>query len=339
MEYPTHSQQDSVVPSCAKLCVTSGPDEVKHIGFLLFSGFSLPEAATVLEMFQEANLLARSERPLGRRVHYDVTLLSIAGGRVDSSSSVFVWAERAEDRRFANGLHALFIAGGAGARHALRDERQIRWLRREGFRSNVVVPIGDGRLLLDAAGIERPIHGWDASLREAWEQYQRNENCLAAVATVPVRKAIALIEQDFGGKFAREVVGRVMTQHQPAALIARVHEDVSGFVSERIRAAARWMEANGERAISIEEIANAASMSERNFLRRFRAEMGITPSDYLLRVRIKMSCHLLLETDLSVDKIARHCGLGSGGWLSKVFRKHFSTTPTEYRAQMRHTDA
>jgi transcriptional regulator GlxA family with amidase domain len=64
-------------------------------------------------------------------------------------------------------------------------------------------------------------------------------------------------------------------------------------------------------------------------------EMGVTPSDYLLYVRIDMCCRLLVETDLPVDKVARRCGLGSGGWLAKLFRKHLSTTPTEYRANMR----
>jgi len=79
-------------------------------------------------------------------------------------------------------------------------------------------------------------------------------------------------------------------------------------------------------------------MSERNFLRRFKMEMGVTPSDYLLFVRLDMSCRLLGETNLPVDKIARRCGIGSGGRLSKLFRKHLGTTPTEYRASKRLTE-
>jgi transcriptional regulator GlxA family with amidase domain len=83
--------------------------------------------------------------------------------------------------------------------------------------------------------------------------------------------------------------------------------------------------------VGIDEAARIAAMSERNFLRRFKAELGVTPSDYLLYVRLDMSCRLLVETTLPVDKIARRCGIGSGGQLSKLFRKYLATTPTDYR--------
>jgi transcriptional regulator GlxA family with amidase domain len=72
-------------------------------------------------------------------------------------------------------------------------------------------------------------------------------------------------------------------------------------------------------------------MSERNFLRRFKNEIGLTPSDYLLRARLNMSCRMLVESRLPVDKIARRCGIGSGGQLAKLFRKYLATTPTDYR--------
>jgi transcriptional regulator GlxA family with amidase domain len=106
-------------------------------------------------------------------------------------------------------------------------------------------------------------------------------------------------------------------------------------VSEKIKASAKWLETNGQRHISIDEAAQIAGMSERNFLRRFKIEMGVTPSDYLLYVRLDMSCRLLVETDLPVDKVARHCGIGCGGRLAKLFRKHLTTTPTEYRMRTR----
>lgn len=186
MECGTRSQRNNV----AELRVLPHLDAARRIGLLLFSGFALPEAATVLEMFQSANALSQSEPAMSGKLRYDVTLLSIAGGRIDSSSSVFVWTESVENRRFSDGFHTLFVAGGAGARHALRDERLIRWLQREGSRSEAVVPIGDGRLLLDAAGVERSTHGWDAFLRGAGEPHRSAEGGFAAVATAPVRRQI-----------------------------------------------------------------------------------------------------------------------------------------------------
>lgn len=333
MEYGIRSQSDRV----AEVHALPNEDAPKRIGLLLFSGFALSEAATVLEMFQSANALAQPLHDSGR-IRYDVVLLSIAGGRIDSSSSVFVWTESVENRRFADGFDTLFVAGGAGARHALRDERLIRWLQREGSRSEAVVPIGDGRLLLDAAGVDRSTYAWNSLLRSTSDPHRVAEGGYAAAATAPMRKALALIERDFGGDFAREVVGRVATPQQ-TSFTSTIRQNIPGFVSERIQASARWLEANGDRPITIDDAAQVAAMSERNFLRRFKIEMGVTPSDYLLYVRIDMCCRLLAETDLPVDKVARRCGLCSGGRLSKLFRKHLSTTPTEYRANMRRTTA
>ncbi|MFC0696141.1 hypothetical protein [Paraburkholderia humisilvae] len=67
-------------------------------------------------------------------------------------------------------------------------------------------------------------------------------------------------------------------------------------MSEKIQSAARWLEANGHRRMGLAgltEAARMAQMSERNFLRRFKAELGVIPSDYLLYVRLDMSCQVL----------------------------------------------
>jgi transcriptional regulator GlxA family with amidase domain len=79
-------------------------------------------------------------------------------------------------------------------------------------------------------------------------------------------------------------------------------------------------------------MAEHALMSERNFLRRFRAEMGHTPHDYLSKIRLESACRLLVTTALPVDKIARHCGLFNGDHLRKHFVRHFGMSPVEYRS-------
>jgi transcriptional regulator GlxA family with amidase domain len=101
---------------------------------------------------------------------------------------------------------------------------------------------------------------------------------------------------------------------------------------DRIRLAAHWLRENCRRSVSVAQAAEVAGMSERNFLRRFKLETAMTPSEYLLKARFEMSCRFLRETNLPVDKIARRCGMGSGERLSRVFRRRLSQTPTEYRA-------
>jgi transcriptional regulator GlxA family with amidase domain len=307
----------------------------RSIGLVLFSGFGLPEVAIVLETFQSANALAQSDPAFAGQARYDVSLLSAAGGRIDSSSSVFVWTDCIESRRYADGFHTLFVSGGADARYVLRDERLICWLRREGQRSEAVVPIGEGCLLLQAAGLKQAGKRGDLALGSAGGMHYLADGGFAGTIDRALHNVLTLIEKDFGSEFARAAAARVMPHRQPTSFTARIRERASGQVSERIKASASWLEMNGERTVTMDEAALIAAMSERNFLRRFKMEMGVTPSDYLLYVRIDMCCRLLIETDLPVDKIARRCGLGSGGWLSRLFRKYLSTTPTEYRATRR----
>jgi transcriptional regulator GlxA family with amidase domain len=120
--------------SVSALSIPPDAEMARLIGLVVFSGFAFPEVATVLEFFRSANALARLEHVCDRPTRYDVSLLSVAGGRISSSSSVFVWTESVENRRDVDGFHALFVASGAGARHEECDGRLIHWLRSGGER-------------------------------------------------------------------------------------------------------------------------------------------------------------------------------------------------------------
>ncbi|MBN3753597.1 helix-turn-helix transcriptional regulator [Paraburkholderia sp. Tr-20389] len=104
-------------------------------------------------------------------------------------------------------------------------------------------------------------------------------------------------------------------------------------IPERIHGSASFLKSNLEHVVTVADVARTVAMSERNFLRRFRQEFGMTPSEYLLQTRLQKSCQLLIESELPVDKIARRCGMTSGTRLAKIFRKRFGMSPTEYRFQ------
>ena len=296
-----------------------------RVDIALFNGFALPEVAAIIEIFQKANALIASQR--SGRPHYDVSLLSAAGGRIVSSSSVFVWTESVESHRGTNDTHLLFIAGGAGVQQASRDERLSNWLRRRHPSSEIVHPIAEGRLLLQAAGLPSrycPLVHDSTETRGLYPALPLHE------APSAERTALRIVEEDLGPKLAQQVAESIAPQHK-TPFSSSVTGSAAPQVSEKIMASARWLEANVDRPISIDDAAQVATMSERNFLRRFKSEIGMTPSDYLLRARLNLSCRMLIESRLPVDKIARRCGIGSGGQLAKLFRKYLSTTPTDYR--------
>ncbi|NPT56841.1 helix-turn-helix domain-containing protein [Paraburkholderia elongata] len=296
-----------------------------HVDIALFNGFALPTVATIIEIFQKANALVAAQR--SGQARYDVSLLSASGGRISSSSSVFVWTESVDSHRGTNDTHLLFIAGGAGVQQACRDERLSDWLRRRHPISEIVHPIAEGQLILEAAGLPSrycPLLYSGNEARAPYPPLQLSE------APAAVRTALRIVEEDLAPELARQVADSVAPEHQ-TPFGSSVTRSVAPKVSEKIMASARWLEANVDCPISIDDAAQVAAMSERNFLRRFKSEIGMTPSDYLIRARLNLSCRMLVESRLPVDKIARRCGIGSGGQLAKLFRKYLSTTPTDYR--------
>src|SRR5580692_10971009 len=134
-------------PRCSRQCsVATQTSDSTRVNIALFNGFALPKIAALIEIFHKANALIASQQ--SGRDHYDVSLLSAEGGRIPSSSSVFVWTESVESHLGTNDRHLLFIAGGAGVQQACRDERLGNWLRRRHPFSEIVHPIAEGRLLL-----------------------------------------------------------------------------------------------------------------------------------------------------------------------------------------------
>ena len=78
-------------------------------------------------------------------------------------------------------------------------------------------------------------------------------------------------------------------------------------------------------------MARHANVSPRTFARRFRAETGTTPLQWLLSRRVLEARRLLEESDLPVETVALRAGFGNAASLRDHFRRATATTPTAYR--------
>ncbi|MDR5780144.1 helix-turn-helix domain-containing protein [Caballeronia sp. LZ065] len=305
--------------------------EVRRIAILLFDGFSLLGAGIVAEVFHMANELSSARSRVD--CTYDVRFLSVEGGNVACSSSVRVWTDGLDARHYG-GFDALFVAGGRGAEGAAKDDRIVEWLRRVQTKTTVVRAISEGRKVLDAAGIG-PMQDPQARYGGAMIHLVREEQSADAGDRYESMKgALLIVKRDLGIDVSRSVAERLMPG-SAAKLVSILGDSGAASAGDKIRAAARWLQDNCERPISGVDAAQVAAMSERNFLRRFKIEMGITPSDYLLQARLAVTCALLTDSELPVDKIARRSGMGNGDRLAKIFRKRLLISPTEYRTQSR----
>src|SRR6266511_3059605 len=94
----------------------------------------------------------------------------------------------------------------------------------------------------------------------------------------------------------------------------------------------RWMEDNCGKDLTLDDMATHAGMSTRTLNRRFREQTGTTPTQWLLRIRIRQAQYLLEATDRPVDRIASQVGFGSPTAFRDRFKRIVGTSPNAYRA-------
>lgn len=96
-----------------------------------------------------------------------------------------------------------------------------------------------------------------------------------------------------------------------------------------------FLENNFAEKIYLDELADMAFMSPRNFQRIFKKAVGETPTNYILQIRLQKARKLLRTTDLAVSEIANDCGFSDSNYFIKCFRKEFGITPVKFRMRNR----
>lgn len=160
----------------------------------------------------------------------------------------------------------------------------------------------------------------------------------SAGVTAGIDLALAIVECDHSADIAQEV-GRwlVMYLRRPGGQ--------SQFAAPTwirrapigpIQAAQELVVADPGGDHRIAELARQVAMSERNFVRRFTEEVGLSPAKYVARIRIDAARHELERSDDTVAAIARRCGFGTAETLRRSIHRHLGVSPEAYRQRFSH---
>ncbi|MBS4208888.1 AraC family transcriptional regulator [Bacillus sp. FJAT-50079] len=95
--------------------------------------------------------------------------------------------------------------------------------------------------------------------------------------------------------------------------------------------AANWLENNLHNNVKIEELAKELNFHRSYLTQCFKRAYGISPSDYLIRIRICEAKQLLLETDYSIEYISQLLSFSSTAHFSRSFRLMMEITPLQFR--------
>lgn len=105
--------------------------------------------------------------------------------------------------------------------------------------------------------------------------------------------------------------------------------------TRRVGQTVRLIEQRADEPVSLADLARFAGMSPYHFLRTFHAVAGMTPHQYVLRLRLHRAAVRLRRCDDAVSDVAFAAGFGDLSTFNRRFRRVIGMTPLQFRGQRR----
>lgn len=310
---------------------------VHKIGILALHGFVPSDLAIPCDVFSHARL-ANGSCP------YEIEVCGIAR-RVKAKPF---------DIHVEQGLAALetadtIIVPGIDDVAGEAPADALKVLRRANDRGALIASICSGAFVLAQAGLlenRRATTHWLAA-EQLSSQYpdivvdqdvlfvDEGQIITSAGATAGIDMCLHIIARHHGQAVAadssRRAVAPLGREGGQRQFILRrdVHEPVAGG---SVTKTLEWIETCLKDPLSVDQMAAHAGMSKRTFARRFVAETGTTPGQWLIEARTRHARFLLETTDWPIDEIAVQSGFADASGLRDRFRRVLGVSPRRYRA-------
>jgi transcriptional regulator GlxA family with amidase domain len=309
---------------------------MQRIGFIVLPGFQMLSVG-VLSVFELANW--EIGEPL-----YELHLLSETGGLIRSSIGISVATEPFDDTNF----DTLMVGGSADVGSLTAGV--IKFLRQALERSRRVASTCTGAFVLAEAGLldgRRATTHWHRAreLQARFPKVKVEEDRIfitdgpvwtSAGMTAGIDVALAMIEKDLGPGIARAVARKLVVYHRRAG----GQSQFSALLelepkSDRIQSALAHAKRNLNKPLTVEQLANAAHLSPRQFSRAFRAETGQSPAKAVENLRVEAARLMMEQSRHPIDVIARQTGFADRDRMRRAFLRAFGQPPQAMRRNAR----
>jgi LacI family transcriptional regulator len=122
---------------------------------------------------------------------------------------------------------------------------------------------------------------------------------------------------------------------EPLYVVERQSTDVMVVEDRVVAEALAFIRASALKPLGVLEVANKVAVSRRALEIRFRRAVGWSVHDEMQRIRLNHVRQLLVETELTLEKISERSGFAAASYMSATFRKHWGITPLAYRQKNR----
>ena len=142
-------------------------------------------------------------------------------------------------------------------------------------------------------------------------------------------QAVSEGESDIG----LDELGMALAARFVETVSGRLRQSIEATASDRRRAveAARWIDAHSHQQVDLESAADEAGLSPFHFLRLFANVLGVTPHQYLVRLRLCRAARLLAEDSRSITDIAFEVGFGDLSNFVRTFHRAAGASPRRFR--------
>ncbi len=310
---------------------------MRNIGIVVFPNYSLMSFAAV-PVFELANVL--SKRPV-----YALQFLSEKGGLVATSAGMSVATERFDQRR----LDTLIVGGGAFIEPGTPG--LVAFLEKSLSRCRRVASICGGAYHLAEAGLldgRRATTHW-AYIKDMQGRFpgvkldidrifvQDGPIWTSAGMTAGIDLALALVEADFGWELTRSISKKLVLYHRRAGGQSQFSELLElEPKSDRIQNVLKHARQNLRHSLSVEELADVAGLSPRQFSRLFHSETGQTPARAVENLRLEEARIMVESGEHSIDEVATHAGFGDRNRMRRAFLRSFGQAPQSFKRSARH---
>ncbi len=293
-----------------------------------------------LQVFTAVNRLA------GRPIYAIEVVTNADRLTIEGEGGVLTFIARHHFKKVEGVCDSVLLVCGLSTR-TTRDTALSAWLKRMAVEVRRLGAVCVGSFLLAEAGLlngRRATTHWRFGRELArrypavrveheplWVKAGNIYTCAGISAGIDL--ALAWVEEDCGAGLAHEAARELVLFLRRPGGQPQVSVSLASQASEMasIRELQIWVAEHLETRLSVEHLAERMSMSVRNFERVFTREVGTTPSQYVLQMRVEAARRLLERTDGGLKHVAATAGFGSVDVMRRAFVRLLGITPRRYR--------
>jgi transcriptional regulator GlxA family with amidase domain len=308
-----------------------------RIGFVVFDGFQSMSFAA-LSVFEYANFMMN-------KTIYEMRFISENGGLVRSSTGMVI-----ESEPFGQKVFDTVIVGGGTSILESAPVGLLAFINKAQRKSRRVASICTGAFILAEAGLldgRRATTHWlhARDLQARYPKVKMEEDRIfiidgnvwsSAGMTAGIDLALAMAEEDLGPEITRSIAKKLVIYHRRAGGQSQ-HSALLELEpkSDRIQTALDYAKKNLHTDLSVEQLAEAAHLSPRQFSRAFRAETGQSPAKAIENLRLEAARLMMEQTRHSIDVVARETGFADRRRMRQAFLRGFGQPPQAIRRNAR----